>query len=722
MVLKQFRGRVDRRGLHAITGWVPCRWLWGDTQAGYNPDSDMGLSRSLSIEAIGGRTMMDGGAKDTSHEGMIARRRRIVREFLRAALEVGDDLKRYYSFEPLLGQITRKELCWTLVETLADEDPEMRMMAGMCLLQFEDHVGEASGMFIEILTSDDAILSFQAAGLLSSCNQLPAALAPALLTMFRSQNWFCRVAAGCALIGRHPEVAPVLIQALRADNPSAVDEAVADWTRGQGRIDRVVLGEAKGEMTSRLQDLAACALGRRGAGCPEPVRAEAVRVLVKGLRDGDQSAKLRSAYLLLRMGGQAADALDPLVTLLGSRETDIDLRRAVASVIGKIGGATAAGKALVRPLLLAIKSTDWVTACNIVSSLEAIGESPRGAILAMVRLATTAEDAMARRMAAQSFGKFGPAAVEFIPALIGHVRQERSRDVLMSVANAIVAIGPPAIPCLIDALAQGGISDITLVSETLSRMGAAAVEALAQTMLTHPDGLVRRHAAALMRLIGPRAAAAVPVAMQLLKSGDADQRLDALIALGAMGPVAAEAAFDIANALSDRNPDIREWAKNALETIGPDARPALEWVFPDADKAAQDAIADLLRRWGDRPGPRTDVPDFGWVRDDEALELLVIMAQVCERTGIRSVRGAAREMGRMRSRGEIAEHLLISYSRIKASLDKLEKRLSREGRAVRLMGAQSTRPEGITAEGRRYFREFREYLDRKKAGGPSASP
>jgi hypothetical protein len=189
-----------------------------------------------------------------------------------------------------------------------------------------------------------------------------------------------------------------------------------------------------------------------------------------------------------------------------------------------------------------------------------------------------------------------------------------------------------------------------------------------------------------------------------------------------MGPVAAEAAFDIANALSDRNPDIREWAKKALEAIGPDARPALERVFPDADKAAQDAIADLLRRWGERPGPRTDVPDFGWVGDDEALELLVIMAQVCERTGIRSVRGAAREMGRMRGQGEIADHLLVKYGRIKASLDKLERLLSRkEGRTVRLMEAQSTRPEGITAEGRRYFREFREYLDRKKAGGPSAS-
>jgi HEAT repeat protein len=701
-----------------------CRWLWNDTQAGYNPDSDIGLSRSFrSIEAIDGRTMMDGGAKDASHEGGIARRRRIVREFLRALHEAPDDLKRFYSFESLLGQITMKEVCWTLVETLEDEDLDMRMVAGMVLLQVEDHVSEASGMFLEILASDDAVLSFRAAVLLSNCNQVPAAVAPALLTMFRSQNWFCRVAAACALIERHPEVAPVLIQALRTDNPSAVDKAAAEWTSGQGRIDRVVLGDAKGVMTSMLQDLAACALGRRGAGCPEPVRAEAVRVLVKGLRDGEQSVKLCNAYLLLRMGEQAADALDPLVTLLGSRETGTDLRRAVASVIGKIGGATAAGKALVRPLLRALKSTDWVTACNIVASLEAIGESPRGAILAMVRLATTAEDAMARRMAAQSFGKFGPAAAEFIPALIGHARQERNRDVWMSIANAIVAIGPPAIPCLIDALAQGGISDIALVSETLSRMGEAAVEALAQTMLTHHDGLVRRHAAALMRLIGPRAAAAVPVAMQLLKSGDADQRLDALIALGAMGPVAAAAAFDIANALSDRNPDIREWAKNALEAIGPDARPALERVFPDADKAAQGAIADLLRRWGERPGPRTDVPDFGWVGDDEALELLVSLAKICERTGIRSVRGAAREMGRMRCRGEIADHLLVKYGRIKASLDKLERLLSlKEGRAVRLMGAQSTRPEGITAEGRRYFREFRDYLDRKKPGGPSASP
>jgi HEAT repeat protein len=78
------------------------------------------------------------------------------------------------------------------------------------------------------------------------------------------------------------------------------------------------------------------------------------------------------------------------------------------------------------------------------------------------------------------------------------------------------------------------------VSDSLGRIGAAAVPSLV-ALLRDPDPLRRRRAAVILARIGPPAAEAVPSLVQALSDSDLAVRKSAARALGQIGPAAASA-------------------------------------------------------------------------------------------------------------------------------------------------------------------------------------
>jgi HEAT repeat protein len=541
---------------------------------------------------------MAGGDSSYFTEGMpsigaIERRRRIVRDFLCAAHNSDNATTTYYSFEAILDQIGLRELQWTLVELLNDEDMDVRLSAALMLLEMGHELCKAEQTLLDELGANDAKTRFGTAIRLSTATRVPDSVYSALLTLFKSKNWFCRVAAAAVLGDHTPETLTVLTQALRGGDPAVVADAIADWTRGEVITDRAELEDARSYMTEMLRDIAATALGRRGIRCRE-----AVDALVQGLERGTSDVKFRNICLLLRMGPQARDALPALSKLLEKRQTDGNLRQAAAGAIAHIAGSTAAVKALVRPMLRALKSGDWALACVIVSHLSRLassGELPRAAIIAMARQLGNA-DPMARAMAASSLGKFGAAAAEFIPSLLDRARTEQVYDVRKSMIEALVSIGPPSISFLVEAFVEQDVRLTPLVGECLARLGAAAADQLASVMLSHPNAFVRSTVANYLRLLGPDAAPAVPVARRLLKEGDEQSRYDGAKALGAIGPAAASAAPELVEALLDPNPDISSCAADALVTIGPLAIATLEERLREADEIGQEKLRTVLGR------------------------------------------------------------------------------------------------------------------------------
>lgn len=94
---------------------------------------------------------------------------------------------------------------------------------------------------------------------------------------------------------------------------------------------------------------------------------------------------------------------------------------------------------------------------------------------------------------------------------------------------------------------------------------------------------------------------AVPGLMEELQAHDPTTRWDAAIALGAIGPHAAEASPALIQSLSDEEASVREQAAQALGLIGSDAEtaiPALIEALKDPNPDVRVSAADALARFG----------------------------------------------------------------------------------------------------------------------------
>jgi len=228
-----------------------------------------------------------------------------------------------------------------------------------------------------------------------------------------------------------------------------------------------------------------------------------------------------------------------------------------------------------------------------------------------------------RAVAAETLGQHGPAAADAAPALAKLMRTARLPDVeplpfgfpvppagpddtvlFTTARDALVRIGPKAVPALVEALGHESREARGLVAEALGALGAdaaPAVPALAK-LLADDSRTVRMRAADALERIGPKAEAAVPALVAVAAApGAPDPRFPTVMrlpgpkvaavrALVAVGPAGRAAAREkVAPALAEEykaaQPDPGE---------GP-ALDALYYLMADAAVAAP-AVRDYVRR------------------------------------------------------------------------------------------------------------------------------
>lgn len=130
---------------------------------------------------------------------------------------------------------------------------------------------------------------------------------------------------------------------------------------------------------------------------------------------------------------------------------------------------------------------------------------------------------------------------------------------------ALIALGEPAVPRLMDMLVTG----------TPQR---------------------QRIAANLLWAMGPKAAGAVSVLTEMAATPETDLRLTALMSLKNLGPAAEPAVPVLIKALHDRNPEIRRSAVEALAAIGPGAKEALPALKRMAQLTSWSAAENAIRK------------------------------------------------------------------------------------------------------------------------------
>jgi HEAT repeat protein len=215
-----------------------------------------------------------------------------------------------------------------------------------------------------------------------------------------------------------------------------------------------------------------------------------------------------------------------------------------------------------------------------------------------------------RRQAAFALGCFGPEAKPAVPDLIDAVRQGQVRDEAADAMTWIASGTDTAVPVLIERFLKRGCQHLTgagtyffddSMENALVRIGGPAVPALIE-ILSGPNREMRVCAAFALGRIGPAARAAGPALLRAIEQSDAQRESQILVhyavrALGRIGPESKAAVPALNRLLEQRNPDSLSShfdIVTALSRIGaPPVQKVLDAFLRDADPYEASQLAWL---------------------------------------------------------------------------------------------------------------------------------
>jgi HEAT repeat protein len=507
-----------------------------------------------------------------------------------------------------LGAIGDGQAVPPLIQALRDWDSDVRVAACRALGEIGD--GQAVPPLIQALRDWDSDVRAAACEALV---KIGAPAVPHLIQALRDWNSDVRIAVRRALgeIGDGQAVPP-LIQALRdwdSDVRVAACRALGEIGDGQavppliqalGDWDsdvRVAACRALGEIGDRQavpalsvwahagERVAQAALQQMGQ-APLPLPEAVAQVVAQGswgvLVRALPHEAVRAAVVEL-----GTPAVPPLIQALG--DGDRDVRVAACRALGEIGDRQA-----VPPLIQALGDGNEYVRVAACEALVKIGDGQ--AVPALSVWAHAGE-----RVAQAALQQMGQAPLP-LPEAVAQVVAQGSWGVLVralpheAVRAAVVELGTPAVPPLIQALGDGDIDVRRAACRALGEIGRPAVLPLIQA-LGDRDIYVRAAACWALGAIGDRQA--VPPLIQALGDGDIDVRWAACWALGEIGD--RQAVPPLIQALGDRNIYVRAAACEALVKIGDrQAVPPLIQALGDGDEYVRAAACEALVKIGDR--------------------------------------------------------------------------------------------------------------------------
>ena len=246
-----------------------------------------------------------------------------------------------------------------------------------------------------------------------------------------------------------------------------------------------------------------------------------------------------------------------------------------------------------------------IAAGSAQNSIEASADDAVPALLAALK---GDPDPGVRRAAAQTLGQLGPAASRAVPGIAHALQSDDAAEVQSAAALALGQIGPGpaeaepvmAVTALADALTHHDPVVRYQAARALGLLGPAAkdgapdLRAAAQSV---PDPAFRYQAARALQAIDPESETgdqdALDKALEQevedllvsLKESDREQREEAVLVLGTIGPAAVGAVPDIVDALSTAGFASRRGLERALRAISSEARAQVAILVDDLQPA-----------------------------------------------------------------------------------------------------------------------------------------
>jgi len=312
-----------------------------------------------------------------------------------------------------------------------------------------------------------------------------------------------------------------------------------------------------------------------------PAAETAVPTLVVGLADPFSDGRQAMAACLARFGAAAEPAVPALLPLLADREERV--RKAAAAALAQIGPKTVPAlikivetrdmqrfKALIDAM---IKVSPWYTRSKPDVGLADPEKAFQSLSWAAYEIMEERASLEAAQVAALGvLGEFGPAASAAVPT-VAQALADPNPDIKLAAVQALERIGPEASvgPDLIRMLVHSNESLRKAAVKALGRIDCdwAANPAIGSAISGLAERLSRagRSREIVVQAFTAIGAAAVPVLIDVLESGDRMARENAARALGRIGVGAKAAIPALTRALEDDHRWVQDEAAKALAKI-----------------------------------------------------------------------------------------------------------------------------------------------------------
>lgn len=304
----------------------------------------------------------------------------------------------------------------------------------------------------------------------------------------------------------------------------------------------------------------------------------------------DSRVQLKACEILGQLGADAASTVPDLLKHL--KDDDELVVRAAATALGKIHAEPSAVLPELNALLQRKSAAVRIIAVRAIAEY---GPEAGDSVSMMLNLLSD-ENMMLRASAADALGRTGDSRNEVIAALIKALSDENA-PVTLNAANALSNMGTPAVPALIQKLADKNYR--RLVIEVLGEIGAgaeSAVPALVELLgQVDDDSDLRREVFIALASIGPKATAATPTMMKILQNpGTIDAQAGATYVLARIGE---KKALPILQELIKvaKDDKVLRSAAWALVTLDPQNAENVKLVMPHLLKATS-AELPLVRK------------------------------------------------------------------------------------------------------------------------------
>jgi HEAT repeat protein len=340
------------------------------------------------------------------------------------------------------------------------------------------------------------------------------------------------------------------------------------------------------------------------------------------LKERKESVRAEVVMALGRIGPDAGPAVPDLMPLLA--ENSERIRGEASQALGRIGSAA------IVPLVSASSHEDNQVRAR---AIEALGYLPQSndqvehtlvertedkapevraaAVGSLARLKLSDEtlrpvlimnlrhaDARVRLAVVDLLGERRALLTRLAPELAS-LLTDKDEGVCRHAAFLLSAVGPDAVPRLLDALRRDG-SRIDPIADALARIGRPAVEPLTR-VLTAPEPRVRRGAALALGRIRPADAATARKLAAGLSDPDRDVKAAYLTAIGDLGSRGGDAVPAVKALLKDQSAEIRLLSVDILARTSPrDERlvAALAPLLDDPDPRVVRRSIDVVRTLG----------------------------------------------------------------------------------------------------------------------------